>query len=57
MTLLGDIALLDDGGPTDPAAWTDWITCVRSVVDGTEDPAAGSAGARLPYCEIERLDG
>jgi hypothetical protein len=48
LTLLGDISLREDGGPTDPAAWTDWMACVRSVVDGTEDPAGGSAGTRLP---------
>lgn len=31
LTLLGDIALRPDGGPFDPAAWEDWLSCVRSV--------------------------
>lgn len=44
LTLLGDIDLLADGTTNDPAAWTDWMACVRSVMDGAEDPAHGSAG-------------
>ncbi|MFG2489449.1 MULTISPECIES: hypothetical protein [Streptomyces] len=44
LTLLGDIGIEADGGTTDPAAWEDWMRCVRSVVDGAEDPAGGSAG-------------
>uniref|UniRef100_A0AAU3I9U5 CdiI immunity protein domain-containing protein n=1 Tax=Streptomyces sp. NBC_01393 TaxID=2903851 RepID=A0AAU3I9U5_9ACTN len=44
LTLLGDIGIEADGQTTDPAAWEDWMKCVRSVVDGTEDPAGGSAG-------------
>ena len=38
--LLGDIHLEPDGRPTDPAAWDDWIACVRAVKDGegTETP-------------------
>ncbi len=31
ITLLGDIELEDDGQPTDPAAWDDWLECVRHV--------------------------
>lgn len=46
LTLLGDIHLEADGGPTDPAAGEDWMRCVRSVVDGAQDPAGGSAGQR-----------
>ncbi len=30
-TLLGDIAGRPDGGTFDPAAWGDWIACVRQV--------------------------
>lgn len=43
LTLLGDIDLEADGGTTDPAAWNDWLACVRSVVGGAEDTAGGSA--------------
>jgi hypothetical protein len=31
LTLLGDLALMPDGGPFDPAAWEDWLSCIRSV--------------------------
>ncbi len=34
ITLLGDIELESDGGPTDPAAWDDWLDCVRHVKAG-----------------------
>ncbi|RAO60017.1 hypothetical protein [Micromonospora saelicesensis] len=44
LTLLGDIGIEADGGTADPAAWNDWLACVRSVLDGAEDPAGGSAG-------------
>jgi hypothetical protein len=44
LTLLGDIGIQADGGTTDSAAWNDWLACVRSVADGAEHPAAGSAG-------------
>ncbi|MEV7026342.1 hypothetical protein [Kitasatospora sp. NPDC093558] len=33
LTLLGDISLEADGKPTDPAAWTDWMECVRSTME------------------------
>ncbi|GLZ60888.1 hypothetical protein [Micromonospora sp. NBRC 107095] len=39
LTRLGDIGIEADGGTTDPAAWNDWLTCVRSVVDGAEHRA------------------
>ncbi|MGW3788403.1 hypothetical protein ACWD5Z_27750 [Micromonospora chokoriensis] len=39
LTLLGDIRIEADGGPTDPAAWTDWLACVRSVTEGADPPA------------------
>jgi hypothetical protein len=31
-TLLTDITIEDDGMTTDPAAWDDWLHCVRAVV-------------------------
>ena len=31
LTLLADITLRPDGGPFDPAAWEDWLACVRDV--------------------------
>jgi hypothetical protein len=31
ITLLGDLQLMDDGAPTDAAAWSDWISCVSDV--------------------------
>jgi hypothetical protein len=30
-TLLSDITIEADGGTFDPAAWDDWMTCVRTV--------------------------
>jgi hypothetical protein len=37
-TLLGDIFIRpSDGVPTDPAAWTDWLSCVAEV-KGLEAP-------------------
>jgi len=33
-TLLSDIHLEADGGTSDPAAWDDWLRCVRSVKEG-----------------------
>jgi hypothetical protein len=31
ITLLGDLQLMEDGEPTDPAAWSDWMSCVSDV--------------------------
>lgn len=31
ITLLGDIQTENDGMPTDPAAWSDWLACVEAV--------------------------
>ena len=31
ITLLGDITLRPGGGTFDPAAWDDWMDCVRDV--------------------------
>jgi hypothetical protein len=36
MTLLGDIAIDTDGDTNDPAAWDDWMTCVRAIKQGEE---------------------
>lgn len=40
LTLLGDVSLCDDGRPFDPAAWEDWLRCVRAVLP--DDAGAGS---------------
>jgi len=32
-TLIADITLEADGQPLDPAAWGDWLTCVRTARD------------------------
>jgi len=39
LTLLGDIHIEADGGPTDPAAWSDWLACVQAV----KEPGAADA--------------
>lgn len=31
ITLLGDVQLQEDGQPTDPAAWADWLACVAQI--------------------------
>jgi hypothetical protein len=31
-TLLADMTILNDGLTSDPAAWSDWIKCVESIV-------------------------
>ena len=31
MTLMADISIEADGGTLDPAAWEDWMDCVRAV--------------------------
>lgn len=30
-TLIADITIEEDGRPLDPAAWSDWESCVRRV--------------------------
>lgn len=30
-SLLGDLIILEDGITADPAAWQDWIKCVKKV--------------------------
>jgi len=37
-SLLGELQLLDDEKPTDPAAWVDWLEAVQKVLD-TEKPS------------------
>jgi hypothetical protein len=34
MTLIGDTGIEPDGGPTDPAAWDDWLTSVARIKAG-----------------------
>jgi hypothetical protein len=34
LTLIGDTDLMNDGMPTDPAAWEDWLTSVARVKSG-----------------------
>ena len=29
--LLGDLQCMEDGVPADPAAWQDWLDCVKSL--------------------------
>jgi hypothetical protein len=35
-TLLTDLSLLSDGGPTDPAAWEDWLDAVEQARSAPE---------------------
>lgn len=37
--LLGDLRLLDDGTPVDPAAWTDWLDAVKKACREEGDTA------------------
>jgi hypothetical protein len=37
-TLLGGLAIDEDGEPMDPAAWTDWLAAVR-IATGGGDPS------------------
>jgi hypothetical protein len=32
-SLLGDMSFLVDGQTADPAAWTDWLACVKKVLN------------------------
>jgi hypothetical protein len=40
LTLLGDLTLQTDGGPFDPAAWDDWLSCVHAIVGFSDDRPA-----------------
>lgn len=33
-TLIADISLEADGEPLDPAAWDDWLECIRLATEG-----------------------
>jgi hypothetical protein len=39
VTLLVDIMILEDGLTSDPAAWHDWLKCVRAVKGEGDEPA------------------
>lgn len=32
-TLIADVTIESDGDPLDPAAWHDWMACVREAKD------------------------
>lgn len=34
LTLIGDTGIEADGGPTDPAAWDDWVASVAKIRAG-----------------------
>ena len=34
-TLIADLTIQKDGGPLDPAAWGDWLECIRDVQQRT----------------------
>jgi hypothetical protein len=34
ITLIGDTGIEADGGPTDPAAWDDWLASVAKIRSG-----------------------
>lgn len=34
VTLIGDTGIEADGGPTDPAAWDDWLASVAKIRSG-----------------------
>jgi hypothetical protein len=40
MTLIGDTGIEEDGGPTDPAAWDDWLASVAKIKAG-KPPRSG----------------
>lgn len=40
ITLIGDTGIEADGGPTDPAAWDDWLASVTKILGG-KPPRAG----------------
>ena len=46
ITLIGDTEIQPDGGPTDPAAWEDWLACVRSSAAGRTWRCCGASGYR-----------
>jgi len=34
LTLIADTDIEADGGPTDPAAWSDWLASVEKITSG-----------------------
>lgn len=36
-SLLGEMQILEDGKTADPAAWEDWINCIRTILGQRED--------------------
>lgn len=36
-TLIADITIEPDGEPLDPAAWSDWLGCIRAARGATDD--------------------
>ena len=51
-TLMADISLEVDGGTLDPAAWDDWLECVRAVKGEAAGP--GDTWKALGYPTIRR---
>jgi hypothetical protein len=43
-TLIADLTIQKDGGPLDPAAWADWLECIRNVKQGTAHKFLRSEG-------------
>lgn len=41
MTLIGDTGIEADGGPTDPAAWDDWLASVARIRAGKAPRSEG----------------
>jgi hypothetical protein len=39
--MLGDMALLDDNKPADPAIWPEWLKAVQQAKEGTTDTGLG----------------
>jgi hypothetical protein len=53
LTLAADISFEADGETLDPAAWHDWIECIRAVKG---DPPEGDTWRALGVPRIERQD-
>jgi len=39
--VMGELSLLDDGKPVDPAAWSDWEKSVQKALTNDVDPLLG----------------
>jgi hypothetical protein len=56
LTLLGDITLRPGGDTFDPAAWDDWMDCVRDIANASKVVVEGlelSDGGERPLAEDE----